>query len=143
VVHIRKKLVYLMHPDKENVFSGYGLPLEGSRHLVGLLMIDRPYRADEEWLSRVREEFGDFHLAHMTRNRERGIACQMRVDKESRKFLKEMDHPLSERIAEKLYPLLRYRPNPRFRVRWDDNARMWLSEFDLEEEPYENQKNWY
>lgn len=132
VIPIRKKLVYLMHPDKEDVFSGYGLPLEDRYHLVGLLMIDRPYRADEEWLQRVREEFGDFHLAYMTRSGERGIACEMRIERESRKFLKEVDHPLSEKIVEKIYPLLEYRPSPRFRMRWDDRARLWVSEFDLE-----------
>lgn len=143
----KKKLVYLMHPDKENVFSGYGLALEKRYRLVGFLMIDRPYRANDDWLYRVKEEFGDFHLAYMTRSGERGIACQMRIDKESLKFLKEMDHPLSDKIAKKLYPLLEYRPNPRFRIRWDDALRMWRSEFDLEgvnieREQSINEKNW-
>lgn len=128
----RKKLIYLMHPDKENVFSGYGLPLEDRYHLVGLLMIDRPYRADEEWLYRVREEFGDFQLSYMTSSGERGMVCNMKIEKDSRKFLKEIDHPLEEKIARRLYPLLEYRPNPSFRMRWDDGIRMWVSEFDLE-----------
>jgi len=133
VIHIpRKRLIYLMHPDKENVFSGYGLPLEDRYHLVGLLMIDRPYRADEDWLYRVREEFGDFQLAYMTSSGERGMVCNMKIERESRKFLKEIDHPLDEKIARRLYPLLEYRPRPSFRMRWDDGIRMWVSEFDLE-----------
>jgi hypothetical protein len=131
----RKKLIYLMHPDKENVFSGYGLPLEDRYHLVGFLMIDWPYPADEEWLYRVGQEFGEFHLAYMTRAGERGIACQMKIDRESRKFLRELDNDLSELIAEKISPLLEYRPNPRFRMRWDDKTRMWVSDFDLESGP--------
>jgi hypothetical protein len=130
----KKNLIHLMHPDKEDVFSGYGLPLEDRYHLVGLLMIDRPYRADEEWLEKVREEFGDFHLAYMTSSGERGMLCNMTIEEDSRKFLKEIDHPLNEKIARRLYPFLEYRPNPSFRMRWDDNLRMWVSEFDLENE---------
>lgn len=132
MIQIEKKLIYLMHPDKENVFSGYGLPLEDRYHLVGLLMIDRPYRANDDWLYRVKEEFGDFHLAYMTHSGERGILCQMKIEKESRKFLKEMDYPLDEKIKKRLYPLLEYKPDPRFRMRWDDATRLWVSEFDLE-----------
>ena len=127
----KKKLVYLMHPDKEDVFSGYGLPLEDRYHLIGLLMIDRPYRADDEWLHKVGEEFGDFHLCYMTRSAERGIACQMKIHKDSRKFIKELDNELSEPIAEKISHLLEYRPNTRFRMRWDNHIRMWVSEFDI------------
>ncbi|MBW1859347.1 MAG: hypothetical protein JRI70_04530 [Deltaproteobacteria bacterium] len=136
MIPIKKKLVYLMHPDKENVFSAYGLPVEDKYHLVGFLMIDRLYRADADWLDMVREEFGDFHLAYMTRSGERGIACRMKIDKESRKFLKEMESPLNEKISQKINPLLEYEPNPRFRMRWDDNVRMWVSEFDLERDNY-------
>jgi hypothetical protein len=55
----------------------------------------------------------------------------MRVDKESRKFLKEVDHPLNDKIAKKPYHLLEYRLNQRFRMCWDDISRMWVSEFDL------------
>jgi nuclear transport factor 2 (NTF2) superfamily protein len=128
----KKKLLYLMHPDKENVFSGYGLPLENRYHLVGLLMIDRPYRANDDWLARVKDEFGDFLLAYMTRSGERGIACQMKIDKDSKKFLREIDHPLNDKLAKKLYPLLENRPNPKFRMLWDDQSRGWVSEFDLE-----------
>jgi hypothetical protein len=127
-----KKLIYLMHPDKENVFSGYGLPLEDRYHLVGLLLIDRPYLADEEWLHRVREEFGEFQLAYMTSSGDRGMVCNMKIEKGSRKFLKEIYHPMDEKIGKKLYPLLEYRPNPSFRMHWDDDIRMWVSEFDLE-----------
>lgn len=132
----KKRLVYLTHPDKNDVFPGYGLPLENRYHLVGLLMIERPYRADDEWLPRAKEEFGDFHISYMAPSGERGIACNMKIEKESRKFLKEMGHPMSERIAKKLYPLLKYRPNPGFRMRWDDHTRAWVSEFDMESGEY-------
>jgi hypothetical protein len=131
VIPIKKKLIYLMHPDKEDVFSGYGLPLENKHQLIGLLMIDRPYKVDDEWLDKVREEFGDFQLVYMTRSGERGIACQMKIERDSRKFLKEMDYPISDNIAKKLYPLLEYCPNPRFRMRWNDGTRMWVSDFDI------------
>ena len=132
----KKKLIYLMHPDKEKVFSGYGLPLENRYHLVGLLMIDRPYRADPDWLEKVREEFGGFYIAYMTPSGERGIACEMKIEKDSRMFLKELDNPISGKIGGKLYPLLEYRPNPRFKMHWDDQYGAWMSEFELENKGY-------
>lgn len=128
-----KRLIYLTHPDREEAYSGFGLPLENKYHLVGLLLIDRPYRADDEWLHKVREEFGQFHLDYMTPSGERAMACRMKIDADSRQFLKEIEHPMSQKMEKKLYPLLEHAPVPTFAMRWDDQYRAWVSEFDLKD----------
>ena len=48
----RGTLYYLTHPGTEDTFSGYGLTIypDHPEHLIGLLMIDRPYPADPNWL---------------------------------------------------------------------------------------------
>jgi hypothetical protein len=52
--------------------------------LVGLLMIDRPCPADPEWSAEVEATFGECELIAMTPTGERGIACQMQIEPESR-----------------------------------------------------------
>jgi hypothetical protein len=75
----RGELFFLSHPGAGESFSGYGLTMHpGSAELlVGLLMIDRPHRADREWLAEVEATFGECELVAMTPTGERGIACQM------------------------------------------------------------------
>ncbi len=81
----RGELYFLWHPGTEDIFSGYGLVAkEGFKdYLVGLLMVDRPRRADAEWLKEVEATFGEYQLVAMTAAGERGIACQMRIEPES------------------------------------------------------------
>jgi hypothetical protein len=77
------ELYFLQHPTAEATFSGYGLTLRPGRtdHLAGLLMVDRPAPVDPYWLAEVEELFGGYVLAPMTATGERGIACQMHVDR--------------------------------------------------------------
>jgi hypothetical protein len=48
-------LFFLCHSGTENMFSGYGLTVEEGteKSLVGILMVERPKRADLNWLKRV------------------------------------------------------------------------------------------
>lgn len=60
----KEELFYLWHPETDQIFSGYGLTNESGRkdRLVGLLMVDRPQRADPEWLQMINNIFGDCRL---------------------------------------------------------------------------------
>jgi len=100
-------------------------------NLVGLLMVDRPCRISEEWLNNVEKKFGDYQLLPMTFSGDKGIVCQMKIKKDSLKYLKEFPFLFDENIADSLYQLLFNKPNPKLRVWWDDNYRLWLSEFDI------------
>ena len=52
-------LFFLWHPATGQIFSGYGLAMHsGSNELLsGLLMVDRPWPADPEWLAEVEATF--------------------------------------------------------------------------------------
>jgi hypothetical protein len=127
-------LYFLWHPNTENVFSGYGLTVQPGRkeHLMGLLMVDRPCPVDPTWLAEVEAMFGQYELYTMTATRERGIACQMWVEKQSLPYLRQFKMPLTREIAQALIPLLKQPPKPRFRVHWNENLRLWVSEFQEE-----------
>jgi hypothetical protein len=77
----RGELFFLWHPGTEQIFSGCGLAMQpgSSEFLAGLLMVDRPYPADPEWLQEVESAFGECRLVAMTATGERGIACQLQV----------------------------------------------------------------
>jgi len=100
-------------------------------HIVGLLMVDRPVKAGREWLDEVEKAFGSYQLLPMTLDGDRGILCSMKIKRESREYVRELPSDLSENLSDALSPLLKYRPNPRFRVWWDEDCRLWLSEFDI------------
>ena len=55
-------------PGTEEIFSGYGLATQaGSAEiLVDLLMVDRSYPADLQWLAEVEATFGECQLVAMT-----------------------------------------------------------------------------
>jgi hypothetical protein len=95
--------------------------------LIGLLMVDRPYPADPEWLQRVEQVFGECQLVPMTATGERGIACQMKIEPESQAYLHRF--PLSKAAAIKtaLVPLLDDLPAPAFALRWNESQRLWES----------------
>jgi len=103
----------------------------GDDRLVGLLMVDRPQKVKSNWLEQVKKTFGYYQLAPMTTNGARGIVCQMSIKNDSKKYVREFPSDLSENLSEALSPLLKYRSNPRFRVWWDEDCRLWLSEFDI------------
>lgn len=85
------ELFFLSHPGKEGIFSGYGLTVEeGSRrNLVDILMVDRPKPVDRNWLRQVERHFGHYQLVPMTATGERGIVCQMEVEPESQKHIRQ------------------------------------------------------
>lgn len=128
------RLYFLWHPGTQDVFSGYGLTVQPGRieHLVGLLMVDRPQRVDPDWLTEVTAQFGGYELYAMTITQERGIACQMWVTVESRKYLRQFgvaQEFLGQVLTQALTPLVQELPRPRLAVRWNESLRLWTSEF--------------
>jgi hypothetical protein len=122
----KPELLFLWHPGTADIFSGYGLALTPA-HLVGLVMIDRPKRADPAWLEKIRETFGAYELAAMTQTGERGIVCQMHIEDESLPYLLRLDHPLGAAIRTALLPLLRHPPAVTLTLQWDSAQRCWVS----------------
>lgn len=127
----RGELFYLHHPGTNEVFSGYGLTMQDGRkdHLVGLLMVDRPAPAIPEWLQRVADTYGECRLAPMTASGERGLLCQMVISPEDAQHLERMPGMHSELIQRALQPLLAEPPTPTLFLVWDDERRVWRSEF--------------
>jgi hypothetical protein len=67
-----KSQYFLTHENNPNMFSGYGIPLnEGKSPLMGMLMIDRPNRCPENYVSDLRKAFGEamFHKGYVTLER--------------------------------------------------------------------------
>ena len=127
----RGSLYFLWHPHTVDTFSGYGLTAQPERkdYLVGLLMVDRPRPIDPIWLAGVEAKFGGYQLYVMTIKQERGIACQMWVERHSHPYLRQIKIPLTEKIKQMLMPLLQQPRKPQFKVRWDEELRLWTSEF--------------
>jgi hypothetical protein len=127
----RGDLFFLSCPGTEKTFSGYGLTMQpGSEELlVGLLMIDRPHPADPEWLAEVEATFGECDLVTMTAAGERGIACQMQIERESIPHLRRFPGEKAAAIQRALQPLLVNPPKPVLTLCWDEEWREWCSEF--------------
>lgn len=127
----RGSLYFLWHPHTADTFSGYGLTVQSGQtdHLVGLLMVDRPWPVDPLWLAGVTARFGAYELYVMTTNRELGIACQMWVEHHSQPYLRQIDMPLAVMIKQMLMPLLQQPPKPQLKVGWNEELRLWTSEF--------------
>ena len=125
------ELFFLGHPGSEQTFSGYGMTMQsGSEEfLVGLLMIDRPRPVDPDWLKEVRARFGEYKLVPMTATGERGIACQMHIEPDSLPHLCQYPGGKADAISTALEPLLEDPPNPAFSLHWDQEARLWRSQF--------------
>ena len=123
------ELMFLAHPGSDQTFSGYGLPARpGSPDLlVGLLMIDRPGPADQQWLEQVESAFGECDLVPMTATGERGIACQMQIEPCSLPHLRSIPSEKAAAIASALEPLADNPPRPVFTLHWDNESRMWRS----------------
>lgn len=129
-------LFFLMVGDMP-VFSGYGLAMQAGskRHLVGLLMIDRPHRASPAWLAEVRKTFGHIDLHPMTKSGERGISCQLWIAPESVTHVRPMTGALAQTVQDALFPLLNAPPKPQFAMRWNAAANAWCSTLRTEDEP--------
>ena len=123
------ELLFLTHPGSDETFSGYGLPARpGSPDLlVGLLMIDRPGPADQQWLEQVESAFGECELVPMTASGERGIVCEMQIEPDSLPHLRSFPSEKAAAIASALEPLVDNPPGPVFTLHWDEESRMWRS----------------
>ena len=126
----RGELLCLYHPDTPDIFSGYGLVMQEDwpGHLVGLLMVDRPYPADPTWLARIRDAYGECELAPMTATGERGLVCQMFIEPESLPHLRRFSPGFGAPLQTALRPLLDEPPAPTLGLRWDDEWRVWMSQ---------------
>jgi hypothetical protein len=120
------KLLYLWHPGTKDIFSGYGLAVAPA-HLVGLVMIDRPKRADPAWLEKIHKTFGEYQLAAMTQTGERGIVSQMHIAGESLQYLRRFNHALVSALRTALLPLLTNQPAVILALRWDRAQSSWIS----------------
>lgn len=124
----KKKLHYLTHNDK-NVFSGYGIPIKNDKkYLVGLLMIDRPEKADEEWLKLIYEQFQELTLMVMSSKGDRGMFCQMEINDNSLNKIIELNAPLDNKVKRALFRHMYELPKPYFKMEWDNNVNLWKSE---------------
>ena len=127
----RGTLHYLYHPESEDIFSGYGLTVHPNRQdrIVGLLMVDRPQRANPSWLRSVTDTYGECQLYPMTATGERGLACRMRIESDSIPHLRRFSSGQSDSLRQALVPLLDHPPAPSLRLRWDQEKRVWTSHF--------------
>ena len=124
------QLYFLSYPDSD-LFAGYGLTIQAGRkdRLTGLLMVDRPQPVDPAWLSRIEALYGAYQLAPMTAIGERGIVTQMRIAPESVALLQRFSHPMAQAVTRALNPLLETPPAPVLKLRWDEEQKLWRSEF--------------
>jgi hypothetical protein len=128
----RGQLYALSHPDSD-LFSGYGLTTLAGRkdRLVGLLMVDRPQPANPACLAEIEVRYGDYQLVPMTATGERGLVTQMRIVPESVPHLARFSNPLGQELTRVLTPLLETPPAPALTLRWDEEHKLWQSEFWL------------
>jgi hypothetical protein len=132
----RGELFCLYHPHTADTFSGYGLAIMPNRPdlLVGLLMVDRPNPADPAWLKDIEEAYGAYQLVPMTADGDLGLICQMHIHPDSRHLLRRLPTPLSQMLQEPLQPLLEELPAPTLNLHWDEESRLWRSEFAVPNE---------
>jgi len=127
----RGDLLCLYHPNSPDIFSGYGLVAQDELpgHLIGLLMIDRPFPAAPTWLDNIRTTYGSCELVPMTAGGERGLACQMFIEPESLHHLRWFSPAYGQPFQEALRPLLDEPPAPTQTLQWSEAQRAWLSTF--------------
>jgi hypothetical protein len=133
-----KPLYFLTHEGNPGVFSGYGIPLkEGTKSpLVGMLLLDRPERCPQEYLDRIYDTFGEYQIGPMTSKGDRGLyTCMSIEDPLSLDLLRDdLYNSVAGTIAEILDNSLKagLLPNPKLKVRWSPEERLWVSEFDVQ-----------
>jgi hypothetical protein len=128
----RGQLYFLSHADSE-LFSGYGLTTQEGRkdRLIGLVMVDRPYPVDPQWLAEITRLYGDYQLLPMTTAGERGLLAQLRIAPESLPLLERFSHPITQDFTHILKPLLDSPPAPILKLSWDEAKNLWASQFWL------------
>jgi hypothetical protein len=70
----------------------------------------------------------------MTAAGERGLVCQMHVAPNSKEHIRRIPGSRAAEIQRALEPLLERPPAPSFIVQWDEEARVWRSEFAVSNE---------
>lgn len=123
------ELLYLWHPGTPSTFTGYGLTVQEGKKgkLTGLIMVDRPSKADPEWLDEIERTYGEYQLAPMTAGGDRGIVCQLSVEPESQQYLRRGPSEKSREIKESLKSLIEEPPSPVFNMWWDEDVHLWRS----------------
>jgi hypothetical protein len=129
----RGELFFLSHPGQEKIFSGYGLTVEEGKRgkLVGILMVDRPRPVDRKWLMQVERDFGKYQLVPMTATGERGIVCQMEIEQESQKHLRQFRSEKAGALKKTLGLLLEELPKPKLTLSWNEENGFWQSRMKL------------
>lgn len=122
------RVLYLWHPNTENIFSGFGIGKD-KKNIVGMLMIDRPKRAPNEYLKEIKNAFGKYQLYPMTINPDRGILCQMDIKNNSKQYLRELELPIDNNIKKRFLPIFRNKPKPHFQMHYSHKHHLWLSRF--------------
>jgi hypothetical protein len=128
------ELYFLCYPEAEGIITGYGygITMQVGRKdlLVGLLMVDRPKPVEPSWLQEIEITFGNYQLAPMTAKGERGIICQMQVEKDSLPYVCQFPADEKTTAIEKfLKPLLEEPPKPVLILHWNMEAQLWQSRF--------------
>ena len=125
----RGELLCLYHPGTNDTFSGYGLVMEDDwpGHLTGILMVDRPFPANPNWLARIDDAYGECDLVPMTTTGERGLVCRMQIEPDSLQHLRRYAPSFGLPLQEALQQLLEDPPSPTLSLSWDEAAGVWRS----------------
>jgi hypothetical protein len=126
----RGQLYFLSHAGSE-LFSGYGLTTQEGRkdRLIGLVMVDRPDPVDPQWLAEITRLYSDYQLLPMTKAGERGLLAQLRIAPKSVPLLERFAHPITRDFTRMLKPLLDSPPAPILKLSWDEEQKLWASQF--------------
>lgn len=127
---IQGELLCLYHPGTPDIFSGYGLVMteDWPGHLAGILIVDRPFPADPDWLQQIQTTYGECQLVPMTTRGDRGLVCQMHIEPESLQHLRRFAPGFGQPLQNNLRPLLEEPPPPTLALRWDEDHGAWFSE---------------
>lgn len=134
----QRRLYFLTHEGDQNVFSGYGIPFASSdkSHLLGILIIDGPYRYPKDYIKSLEDAFGEAVVGPVTVNGDIGLYTQMRISDPYSLSLVRSD--LYGRNLEETRYILNFAlekgciPKTRLKLYWSREKGLWISEFDLE-----------
>lgn len=134
----KKTLYFLTHEGEPESFSGYGIPIleDEKSPLIGMLLVDVPEEGLEDYFDKIYKTFGEFMVGPVTRKGEMGMYAEMWVeDPFSEKLLKQ---GIGDSVAQDIGEILRkslksgFLPNPKFKVRWTREGRIWVRELFLD-----------
>jgi hypothetical protein len=98
--------------------------------LIGMLMIDRPSACPPAYIRELKDTFGEVFIGPITSNYDRGVCARIGIeDPLSLELLRDDVHgEMVDYVRGALEMALRLGrfPNPRLRVRWSPQERLWL-----------------